>query len=652
MVPAARPLDPSTPSTVTDPRPALPGPLALLVEGASLQPEQRRALEAAGFALREGLSPSEAANCLAQGSATVGLLGGAGEWVAELERLGEVGSFSYQGPSAEFALSDQAVQVLGLDSARLSLADLFESIDPEHRERFAAWCASSGDGRRSIEVGQGGSGAPRRMLRWTRQGSGALAAGFVQDVSERWLTDACAANSQAVDPLTGLPTRNHFLDQVARGLIRTSRRKHRLAVLVFHLEPLPGAQGSPSEAQECAMLLEASERLRRSLRDQDVLARIAGDPGDISLASADENTFLLLLELQRTHDSSNVGRRLMEVLSRPMPIAGTEFSYAVTGGIALHPDDGLVPEELIERASAAAEAAREEGAGSLQYFCTNLNTAAFEKLSLESALRGAVDGNQLVLFYQPKVEIATERIVGYEALVRWRHPELGMVSPAQFIPLAEETGMIIPIGRWVLQQACRDAKAWQTAGLPPIRMAVNLSSVQFREPQLFEWVMQSLAEAELDPQWLELELTESMLMHDVEAAVTILRRLKAEGIHISIDDFGTGYSSLAYLKRFPIDSLKIDRSFIREINTNPDDAAISTSIILMGRSLKLRVIAEGVETRSQLAFLRVMQCDEAQGFLFSQPVPEPRAKALLEAQVRPPAGKTAGDFQRPSSDAA
>jgi EAL domain-containing protein (putative c-di-GMP-specific phosphodiesterase class I) len=262
-----------------------------------------------------------------------------------------------------------------------------------------------------------------------------------------------------------------------------------------------------------------------------------------------------------------------------------------------------------------------------------LNAVAFEKANLENRLRNAVANGELELFYQPKVEIATERIVGFEGLLRWRHPELGLVSPTQFIPLAEETGMILPIGRWVLERACRDAKSWQDAGLPPVKVAVNLSSAQFREPQLFDSVMGALRAAGLGAEWLELELTESMLMHDVESAAAILRRLKAEGISIAIDDFGTGYSSLSYLKRFPIDALKIDRSFIREINTDPDDAAISTSIILMGRSLKLRVVAEGVETRSQLAFLRVMQCDEAQGYLFSQPVQEPKARALLEAQV-------------------
>ena len=253
-----------------------------------------------------------------------------------------------------------------------------------------------------------------------------------------------------------------------------------------------------------------------------------------------------------------------------------------------------------------------------------------DRIRLHAPAARAVELQQFEVFYQPKVDVATERVVGMEALVRWRHPELGLVSPAEFIPLAEETGLILPIGQIVLRQACIDAKRWQDDGLPPIRMAVNLSSAQFEQPDLYEMVLRVLEETQLPAEWLELELTESMLMGDAEAAVVILRRFKRAGIHISIDDFGTGYSSLSYLRRFPIDALKIDRSFIRDVNVNADDAAIATSIILMGRSLKLRVVAEGVETKNQLAFLKVMQCDEAQGFLYSRPVPEPDARKLLE----------------------
>ena len=254
---------------------------------------------------------------------------------------------------------------------------------------------------------------------------------------------------------------------------------------------------------------------------------------------------------------------------------------------------------------------------------------AFERLTLERSLRDAVERGEMEVYYQPRVDIKTRRAVGFEALVRWNHPQLGLVSPAQFIPLAEETGLIIPLGEWVLRTACRQNREWQAAGLPPVRISVNLSAAQFTQQDLFEVVTGILEEVGLAADWLELEVTESMLMKDAESTVETLKQLKSAGIHLSIDDFGTGYSSLSYLKRFPIDALKIDRSFIREVTTNPDDAAIATSIILMGHSLRLSVVAEGVEEESQLAFLQVLQCNEIQGYLFSPPVPAARAEAFL-----------------------
>jgi diguanylate cyclase len=255
-------------------------------------------------------------------------------------------------------------------------------------------------------------------------------------------------------------------------------------------------------------------------------------------------------------------------------------------------------------------------------------------LTLETSLRRALERKELTVYYQPRVEIRTFRIVGFEALLRWKHPDLGFVSPAQFIPLAEETGLIGPIGEWVLREACRQNREWQDAGLPQVRVAVNLSSMQFAQPTLQEIVRAALDDAKLEAQWLELELTESTVMRDAGAAVATLARLKSAGLHLSIDDFGTGYSSLAYLKRFPIDALKIDQSFIRDSTSNPDDAAIVTSIILMARSLRLGVIAEGVETESQLSFLRILQCDEVQGYLFSPPLSATKARAMLEQGVQ------------------
>jgi EAL domain-containing protein (putative c-di-GMP-specific phosphodiesterase class I) len=257
---------------------------------------------------------------------------------------------------------------------------------------------------------------------------------------------------------------------------------------------------------------------------------------------------------------------------------------------------------------------------------------AFERLTLEANLRNALQNNELVLYYQPRVDVETREIRGMEALLRWIHPQFGLVSPAQFIPLAEETGLIVRIGEWIVGEAARQNKAWRDAGLPNIRVSVNLSPVQFRRTDLFDKVAEAVRASGLEPDGLELEVTETLLMNDPTQTAATLRRFKEFGLKLSIDDFGTGYSSLSYLKRFPIDALKIDRSFVTDVISNPDDAAIATAIILMGHSLKLKVVAEGVETENQLAFLRVLQCNEAQGFLFSPPVPADVAGRLLAEQ--------------------
>ncbi len=428
--------------------------------------------------------------------------------------------------------------------------------------------------------------------------------------------------------------REDFEETLGRILRQAERRNNTIAVLCLELTSATPTNPTLTSGGREELCIQLIDRLRSSLRDRDVMARVIDDAGDLQITALGRQRFLLMLELRRAHDASNVGRRLLELLTQSVEIEDQVFSPGFFIGVSLFPHDSADAAELLGAAERAARRAREDGVNSVRYSSESMNSAALEMLSMESALRRALREEELLVYYQPKVEIATERIVGMEALVRWRHPELGMVSPGQFIPLAEDTGLIGPIGDFVLRRACEDSLAWQRSGLPPILMAVNLSSVQFRDPNLYESVIGTIEKTGLDPRYVELELTESMLMEEAEKAVGILNRFKQHGIKISIDDFGTGYSSLSYLKRFPIDALKIDRSFITEVNTNPDDASISTSIILMGRSLKLKVIAEGVETRSQLSFLRVMQCDEVQGFLFSPPVPADQAKAMLERQAQ------------------
>jgi diguanylate cyclase (GGDEF)-like protein len=425
---------------------------------------------------------------------------------------------------------------------------------------------------------------------------------------------------------------SRFLHDVEVAVRQAGRTGQHVAVLyldVHRVRSLTAGNLSSDAAEH--LLATVATRVREGIRESDAIAHRKGGRGGAVIARwAGDHFTMLLPDLVRIHDAAKVATRILELLSQPFEISGRELCVPASIGIAGFPTDHHSAEELVRRAETASYSARQEGHGSLKFYSAALDAKAFERLTLETSLRRALERNELQVYYQPRVEVRTERIVGFEALLRWKHPELGFISPGQFIPLAEESGLIVPIGDWVLREAARQNKEWQDSGLAPVRMAVNLSSVQFSHSTLLVTIKEALESSGLDAQWLELELTESTVMRDPGSVVETLARIKGAGIHLSIDDFGTGYSSLAYLKRFPIDALKIDQSFIRESTSNPDDAAIVTSILLMARSLKLGVVAEGVETESQLSFLRVMQCDEVQGYLFSPPVPADKARLLLE----------------------
>jgi len=309
-------------------------------------------------------------------------------------------------------------------------------------------------------------------------------------------------------------------------------------------------------------------------------------------------------------------------------------------GISLYPDDGDGSDTLIKNADTAMYRAKEVGRNNYQFFTQEMNDRVFERLSMENNLRRAIEREEFVLHYQPQVDIKTGKIIGTEALIRWQHPDMGLVPPGRFIHIAEDSGLIVPIGEWVLRTACRQNREWQIAGLQAIPVAVNLSAIQFRQPDFLEAVKRAVMDTEIDPRYVELELTERAVMQDVEAAVATMQEMKGMGFLLTIDDFGTGYSSLNYLKRFPIDKLKIDQSFVRDITTDPDDASITLAIISMAHSLGLRVIAEGVETAEQLAFLREHGCDEIQGYYFSKPVPADEFAGLLQKDILNPSRET------------
>jgi diguanylate cyclase (GGDEF)-like protein len=441
---------------------------------------------------------------------------------------------------------------------------------------------------------------------------------------------APAKPSKSRDDLTGLPHRESALERLTEALAAAHPLRESVAVLFVDLEVgrVPRLAADPRARDHAIAAL--AERMREGVRDRDAISRLESRAQPPSLARIGGEEFCILLPgLARPQDAHKVATRIQEALSRPLAIDGRRAVIGSSWGIAVSPGDGDEARVLLAAARAACRLARQEERGGIRFFTAAVDAAAAERRTLESDLALALERGELLLHYQPRVELASGRICGFEALVRWQHKELGLVSPGRFIPIAEENGLIVPIGEHVLRTACAQNRAWQQQGLPPVRMGVNLSSVQFRDAELPTTVAGVLHDTDLGPEWLELELTESVLLQKAEATVARLHRLRDMGLHLSIDDFGTGYSSLSYLKRFPIDALKIDQSFIREVTVDPGDAAITTSIVLMGKSLDLSVVAEGVETRSQLSFLRVIECHEAQGYLFSPPVPAAQAGELL-----------------------
>jgi predicted signal transduction protein with EAL and GGDEF domain len=369
------------------------------------------------------------------------------------------------------------------------------------------------------------------------------------------------------------------------------------------------------------LLRTVAERLRVCVRESDTLARVGGDE------------FVFVLNLVAAENGiSAAASKILALVSEPFVIEGQELYLTASIGIAVYPNDGADGQTLLKHADLAMYQAKEMDRNNFQFYCSDLNIKVMERMVLENSLRRALERDEFQLYYQPQVDVIEKRLVGFEALLRWRHAQLGMIAPGKFIPLAEETGLIYEIGEWVIRTACRQAKAWQESGLPPVRVAVNLSGRQFRL-KLDEVVAAILQETGLDACWLELELTESILMKNAAENLELLQALSAMGCSLSIDDFGTGYSSLAYLKHFSLGRLKIDRSFVRDIITNPDDRAIAKIIIDMAHTLDMQVTAEGVEDRDQLELLKSYGCHEMQGFLFSKPVTAAVAESFLREGI-------------------
>lgn len=424
------------------------------------------------------------------------------------------------------------------------------------------------------------------------------------------------------DSLTDLPNRETFNALLREAIDSAQRRDHRFALLFIDLDRFKVINDSLGHEAGDLLLLEVANRLRGALRASDVVARLGGDEFVVILDQCGE-----------IEDVQRIATDLLAALAQPMQLAGHECHTTASIGVAMYPANGSDAQTLTKNADMAMYLAKEDGKNGYRFFSNEVKTQSIERLSLESALRRALEREQFSLNYQPKVDMATGQITGVEALLRWTHPELGSVSPAQFIPLAEETGLIVPIGRWVLNEACTQAMTWQRRGLLPLSMAVNLSPRQFADEHLLQDVDEALAASGMSPVLLQLEVTESMMMRNVGRALKVLDSIQSRGIRLAIDDFGTGYSSMSLMKHFPIDTIKIDRSFVRDLPQDSEDQAIAQAIISMGKALGMTVVAEGVENAEQEAFLRTHGCDEMQGFLISKPLPAREMAELLRPMV-------------------
>jgi diguanylate cyclase (GGDEF)-like protein/PAS domain S-box-containing protein len=442
--------------------------------------------------------------------------------------------------------------------------------------------------------------------------------GTGSDITERKLTEQRVHHVAQHDVLTGLPNRSLLQDRLGQAIAYSSRSGHPVWVMLIDLDRFKFVNDSMGHKAGDVLLVTVAARLRSSLRDSDTVARLSGD-----------EFVVILSEHQDQRLSPDIVQRVMDSVAQPVMLGTKEFFVTCSIGVAVYPSDGTPADSLIEHADIAMYRAKKLGRNNFQFYTPAMNEESLERVRIEGALRNAVERNEFVLHYQPQVDLASGQIVGMEALIRWRHPELGMVPPVRFVGVAEETGLIVQIGAWVMRTACAQNKAWQEAGLGRLRVAVNLSARQFGAADLIESIERVLADTGLDPDCLEIELTESLFMSEASAAVDLLHRMKSLGVNLSIDDFGTGYSSLSYLSRFPIDVLKIDRSFVADITHDANDAAIVTSIITLAHNLKLSVIAEGVETAEQLDYLRSHGCDEMQGYFFSRPVEAAEFEQLL-----------------------
>ncbi len=471
-----------------------------------------------------------------------------------------------------------------------------------------------------VEFQLSGDSGTHYELKFMFDGEGKILV-FVRNISDHKHENKKVTYLAYHDVLTDLPNRYLFNDRLRHAIAQAERGKYQLAILFLDLDNFKQVNDTLGHKAGDHLLQGVAERLRESIRRTDTITRPKSEGPESIVARLGGDEFTLLLEkISNVRDPATVARRILSSLAEPFTLGSHEVFASASIGIAVYPTDGKDVESLLKHADVAMYHAKETGRNNYQYYSESMNRFTLERFEIENKLRKALDSDEFMLFYQPQIEIRTGKMIGVEALIRWLQPDLVLTRPSEFIPLAEETGLIIPIGEWVLRTACNQSRIWQKAGLPRMRMTVNVSGIQFRQADFLDMVSDILRSTGMDPHYLQLELTESTIMKDVESTVTKLHTLQEMGIRVSIDDFGTGYSSLNYLKRFPLSTLKIDYSFIKEVSTNTTDQSIVKAIVDLARNFNLAVVAEGVETRPQLAFLRDRHCLGMQGHLVCPPV--------------------------------
>lgn len=545
------------------------------------------------------------------------------------QKIAGMGSWEWNIQTGEMYWSDELFRIFGLDPGdhpKIELDWVFGLVNPVDLPAFKEVIFGAAENGQAFNVvyriiscddgeivvnSQG-------EVEYDEHGRARLVSGTTMDITARIRAESEIQQLINYDTLTGLPNRSLLHDRLKLAIAHAVREQQLVGVLFLDLDRFKSINDALGHRVGDKLLKTVSKRLAACVRESDTLARLGGD-----------EFVAILVGANSAEGITTVAKKILMLISEPIYIEDQEIYTSASIGIAVYPMDGDDSYTLLKHADLAMYQAKELDRNNFQYFSREMNIKVLERMMLENSMRKALEREEFFLVYQPQVDARTGRITGMEALLRWQHPDLGLLAPDKFIYLAEETGFIIPIGEWVLQTACRQNKAWQQQGLTAVRVAVNLSAKQFGQHHLDEMIASTLMETGLDAEWLELEITESAIMKNAEQNATILVKLKDMGVSLAIDDFGTGYSSLSYLKHFPISRLKIDRSFVRDITSNPDDAAIAEIIIAMAQTLKLSVIAEGVETRAQMELLSFNNCTEMQGYLFSRPVPAAQFEKFL-----------------------